>query len=97
MSQATGISAASFMRIWCAFGLKPHFEKTFKLSTDPMFVDKVHETVGPSAVYRRESQIQALNRAQPGLPLASGKLVTHPRLQAPRNHIIVRGSGYRLG
>lgn len=46
MSQVTGISPASVMRIWrTLFGLKPHLEKTFKLSTDPLFVDKVHDIV----------------------------------------------------
>ena len=85
MSQATGISPASVMRIWHAFGLKPHLEKTFKLSTDPLFVDKVHDIVGlylnpPDKALvlciDEKSQIQALNRTQPGLPLAPGKPVT---------------------
>jgi len=85
MSQATGISPASVMRIWHAFGLKPHLEKTFKLSTDPLFVDKVHDIVGlylnpPEKALvlciDEKSQIQALNRTQPGLPLAPGKPVT---------------------
>ncbi|KPB21123.1 ISRSO5-transposase protein [Pseudomonas amygdali pv. sesami] len=46
MSRETGISPASVMRIWHAFGIKPHLEKTFKLSTDPLFVDKVQDIVG---------------------------------------------------
>lgn len=46
MSRETGLSPASVMRIWHAFGIKPHLEKTFKLSTDPLFVDKVHDIVG---------------------------------------------------
>lgn len=40
MSRETGLSPASLMRIWHAFGIKPHLEKTFELSTDPLFVDK---------------------------------------------------------
>jgi len=79
MSQATGISPASVMRIWHAFGLKPRLEKTFKLSTDPLFLDKVHNIVGlylspPDKALvlcvDEKSQIQALNRTQPSLPLA---------------------------
>ncbi|RMO12965.1 ISPsy1 transposase [Pseudomonas cichorii] len=46
MSRETGLSPASIMRIWHAFGIKPHLEKTFKFSTDPLFVDKVHDIVG---------------------------------------------------
>ena len=46
MSRETCLSPASIMRIWHAFGIKPHLEKTFKLSTDPLFVDKVHDIVG---------------------------------------------------
>ena len=46
MSEVIGISPTSVHRIWRAFGLKPHMEKTFKLSTDPAFVDKVHDVVG---------------------------------------------------
>lgn len=79
MSQATGVSPTSVMRIWHDFGLKPHLEKTFKLSTDPAFVDKVHDIVGlylnpPDKALvlcvDEKSQIQALNRTQPGWPLA---------------------------
>lgn len=67
------------MRIWHAFGIKPHLEKTFKRSSDPLFVDKVHDIVGlylipPDRALVRcvveKSQIQALNRPQPGLPMA---------------------------
>lgn len=81
MSRETGLSPASMMRIWHAFGIKPHLEKTFKLSTDPLFVDKVHDIVGlylnpPERALvlwaDEKSQIQALNRTQPGLPLSQG-------------------------
>lgn len=85
MSQAVGISPTSVQRIWQAFGLEPHREKTFKLSTDPAFVDKVHDIVGlymnpPDRALvlsvDEKSQIQALNRTQPGLPLTVGKPAT---------------------
>ncbi len=85
MSRETGLSPASIMRIWHAFGIKPHLEKTFKLSTDPLFVDKVHDIVGlylnhPERALvlcvDEKSQIQALNRTQPGLPLSHGNPAT---------------------
>ena len=46
MSAFTGVSASTVHRIWRAFGLKPHLQATFKLSTDPCFVDKVGDVVG---------------------------------------------------
>lgn len=46
MSREAGVSAATVQRIWHAFGLKPHLQETFKLSTDPYFVDKVRDVVG---------------------------------------------------
>ena len=82
MSAATGVSAPTVQRIWHAFGLKPHLESTFKLSTDPYFVDKVRDVVGlylapPDRALvlcvDEKSQIQALDRTQPGLPLTFGK------------------------
>lgn len=85
MSKATGISSASVQRIWQAFGLKPHLEQTFKLSTDPNFVDKVQDIVGlylnppDEAVVLcidETSRIQALDRTQPGLPLSPGNPAT---------------------
>ncbi len=88
MSKAVGISPASVQRIWRAFGLKQHLERTFKLSTDPAFVDKVQDIVGlylyppdkALVLYVDEkSQIQTLNRTQLSLPLAPG----HP---ATRTH-----------
>ena len=48
MSAAKGVSAPTVHRIWRAFGLKPHLQATFKPSTDPYFVDKVRDVVGPS-------------------------------------------------
>lgn len=85
MSRETGISPASVMRIWHAFSIKPHLGKTFKLSTDPLFVDKVQEIVGlylnpPERALvlcvDEKSKVQALNRTQPGLPLAPGNPAT---------------------
>jgi transposase len=85
MSQETGVSPATVQRIWHAFGLKPHLQETFKLSTDPYFVDKVRDVVGlylapPDRALvlcvDEKSQIQALNRTQPGLPLTFGKPAT---------------------
>ena len=85
MSAATGVSASTVQRIWRAFGLKPHLQSTFKLSTDPYFVDKVRDVVGlylapPDRALvlcvDEKSQIQALDRTQPGLPLTFGKPVT---------------------
>ncbi|RMN43885.1 hypothetical protein SAMN05444506_1238 [Pseudomonas syringae] len=85
MSRETGISPASVMRIWHAFWIKPHLGKTFKLSTDPLFVDKVQDIVGlylnpPERALvlcvDEKSKVQALNRTQPGLPLAPGNPAT---------------------
>jgi len=82
MGAATGVSAPTVQRIWKAFGLKPHLQETFKLSTDPHFVDKVRDVVGlylapPDRALvlcvDEKSQIQALDRTQPGLPLSFGK------------------------
>lgn len=85
MSKVVGISSASVQRIWRAFGLKPHLERTFKWSNDPNFVDKVQDIVGlylnpPDRAVMlcvdEKSQIQALNWTQPDLPLAPGNPVT---------------------
>jgi transposase len=81
MAKASGISEHSVLRIWHAFGLKPHLTKGFKLSTDPMFVEKVRDI---AALYLNppdkavvlcvdeKSQTQALERSQPILPLRPG-------------------------
>jgi transposase len=85
MAQASGISASAVRRIWRAHGLQPHRCRQFKLSTDPKFVDKLREVVGlyvdPPAhaivlSLDEKSQIQALDRTQPGLPLKKGRLGT---------------------
>jgi transposase len=81
MAKKTGMSQASVSRIWRAFGLQPHRVDSFKLSTDPLFVDKVKDIVGlyldppERAVVLcvdEKSQIQALNRYQPILPMMPG-------------------------
>lgn len=88
LAQATGESKDTVHRIWKAFGLQPHRQKHFKLSTDPFFVDKVHDIVGlylnpPDHAMvlcvDEKSQIQALERSQPLLPLGLGYVegVTH--------------------
>jgi len=82
MARATGISEASVRRIWRAHGLKPHLIKTFKLSNDPQFAEKLEDIVGlylnpPEHALvlslDEKSQIQALDRTQPGLPLKPGR------------------------
>lgn len=79
MAQATGMSQSAVSRIWRAFGLKPHTVETWKLSTDPEFVTKVRDVVGiylspPEnalvLAVDEKSQIQALDRTQPVLPMA---------------------------
>ena len=81
MAEETGLNAMAISRIWRAFGLKPHRIDTFKLSTDPHFVEKVHDIVGLYMAHPdraivlcvdEKSQIQALNRTQPALPLGPG-------------------------
>ena len=81
MAQACGLSAATVSRIWRAFGLKPHRTETFKLSKDPLFVEKIRDIVGlylhppERAVVLcvdEKAQIQALDRTQPVLPLRPG-------------------------
>ena len=85
MAAAMGISAASVRRIWHAHGLKPHRSATFKLSNDPRFVEKLEAVVGlylnpPEHALvlsvDEKSQIQALDRTQPGLPLKKGRAGT---------------------
>ncbi len=82
MAQATGMSQSAISRIWRAFGLKPHRADTFKLSTDPFFVEKVRDVVGlylappEKAIVLsgdEKSQVQALDRTQPVLPMTPGQ------------------------
>jgi transposase len=78
MAAATGMSQSAISRIWRAFGLKPHLVQTWKLSTDPQFIDKVRDVVGlyldpPEKALvlavDEKSQIQALDRTAPCLPV----------------------------
>jgi len=81
MAQASGLTQTAVSRIWRTFGLQPHRQETFKLSTDPLFVAKTRDIVGlyldpPTKAMvlcvDEKSQIQALDRTQPLLPLAPG-------------------------
>jgi transposase len=83
MAKASGLSVSSVQRIWRAFGLQPHRMETFKLSTDPDFVSKVRDVVGlyvwppQHAIVLcvdEKSQIQALDRSQPMLPMRPGQV-----------------------
>lgn len=85
MARAAGIGKASVGRIWRQHGLKPHLVKTFKLSRDPQFAEKLEAIVGlylnpPEHALvlccDEKSQIQALDRTQPGLPLKRGRAGT---------------------
>ncbi len=85
MAKAAGISASAVRRIWKAHGLQPHKVEQFKLSNDPKFVDKLRDVVGlyvhPPAhaivlSVDEKSQIQALDRSQPGLPMKKGRAGT---------------------
>lgn len=92
MAAEMGLSHTTIRRIWAAFGLQPHRSETFKLSTDPLFVDKVQDIVGlylspPNRAIvlcvDEKSQIQALDREQPVLP-------TMPGVVERRTHNYVR-------
>ena len=61
MARSSGISTSSVQRIWRAFGVPPHRTETFKLSTDPLFVDKVRDVVGLYMSPRRALQAAAEN------------------------------------
>ena len=83
MAKATGMTQTAVSRIWRAFALQPHRTETFKLSTDPLFIEKVRDIVGlylappqRAAVLcvDEKSQIQALDRTQPLLPLRPGQV-----------------------
>ena len=81
MAKKSGLSPSTVGRVWKAFRLKPHLSETFKLSTDPLFIDKVRDVVGlyldppEKAVVLcvdEKSQCQALDRSQPVLPMMPG-------------------------
>jgi len=88
MARAIGLSEASVRRIWKRHGLKPHLLRTFKVSNDPLFAEKVEDIVGlylnpPEHALvlcaDEKSQVQALDRTQPGLPMKKGRsgTITH--------------------
>jgi transposase len=85
MAKAVGVSHRSVQRVWAGAGLKPHLVRTFKLSNDPQFAEKVVDVVGlymnpPERALvlcvDEKSQIQALDRTQPGLPIKKGRAQT---------------------
>ena len=85
LAQEVGVSHIAVQRIWNAHQIKPHLIRTFKLSKDPRFIEKLHDVVGlyinpPEHSFvlcvDEKSQIQALDRTQPGLPLKKGRCGT---------------------
>lgn len=81
MAERTGLSKTTIGKIWKDFGLKPHLVDHFKLSTDPLFIDKLYDIVGlylnpPEAAVvlcvDEKSQVQALQRSQPAFPMMPG-------------------------
>jgi transposase len=83
MARVSGLNQTAISRIWRAFALQPHRSETFKLSRDPLFIDKVRDIVGlylnpPDRALvlcvDEKSQIQALNRTQPLLPMRPGQV-----------------------
>ncbi len=85
LAPVVGMSHHQVHRIWKAHGLKPHLVRTFKLSNDPRFIEKLQDVVGlymhppeQAVVFSVEekSQIQALDRTQPGLPMKKGRAGT---------------------
>jgi transposase len=86
MAERAGLSQSAVVRIWHAFGLQPHKSETFKLSTDAFFVEKVRDVIGlylnpPQRAIvlsvDEKSQVQALDRTQPLLPLGPGQAERH--------------------
>ena len=81
MAEHLGLSQTTVSRTWRAFGLKPHLQDRFKLSSDPLFIDKLHDVVGlylnpPEAAVvlcvDEKTQVQALDRTQPIFPMLPG-------------------------
>ena len=86
MAKASGLGRTTVQQIWRAFGLQPHRSETFKLSTDPLLIEKVRDIVGlymhpptRAVVFcvDEKSQIQALDRTQPVLPMRPGQVERH--------------------
>ncbi|MER7485165.1 IS630 family transposase [Streptomyces sp. NPDC126497] len=93
MAKETGLSQSTVSRIWRAFGLQPHRTETSRLSTDPSFVDEVHDVTGlyldpperaPVFCVDEKSQLRALDRSQPVLPTMPGvpQRLTHDYVRA---------------
>ena len=105
MAREMEVSQTAVSRIWRAFGLQPHRQETFKLSSDPLFVDKVRDIVGlyldpplkaMVLCVDEKSQIQALDRTQPLLPLGPrSPRAAHARLPASRHDNAVCSAGHR--
>ena len=85
MAQKAGVSDTTVLRVWQRAGLKPHLSKSFKVSRDPRFVEKLQDIVGlylnpPQHALvlccDEKSQVQALDRTQPGLPMKKGRAAT---------------------
>ncbi len=85
MAAAAGVSPATVQRVWAARGLKPHLVKTFKLSNDPRFEEKLIDVVGlylnppEQAIVLcldEKSSVQAMDRTQPSLPMVKGRAAT---------------------
>jgi transposase len=85
MAKKVGVSPATVQRVWAARGLKPHLVKTFKLSNDPRFEEKLIDVVGlylnppDNAIVLcldEKSSVQALDRTQPSLPMTKGRAAT---------------------
>ena len=85
MARATDLSPSTIGRIWRQHGLKPHLSRTFKVSNDPHFAEKLEDIVGlylavpeHALVFccDEKSQVQALDRTQPGLPMKKGRAST---------------------
>ena len=105
MAERSGLSESTIGRIWRAFGLQPHRTDTFKLSNDPLFVEKVYDIVGlylnpPEAAVvlsvDEKSQVQALGALAAGVPDdARDVRAAHARLPAARHHQPVRRVQHR--
>jgi len=85
MAKAADVGVTTVRRIWRAHGLKPHLIETFKVSRDPKFDEKLEDVVGwylsppehaSVLCCDEKSQVQALDRTQPGLPLKKGRAAT---------------------
>src|SRR3954469_16105851 len=106
MAAEVGLNQTAVHRIWKAFGLQPHRQDAWKLSRDPQFIEKVRDVVGlylnpPERAVMlcvdEKSQIQALDRPAPILPLLPGVPERDPRLQARRDLKSVRRAGHHHG